>query len=149
VEARLPLIEADAARVQQVLSNLLGNSVKFVGEGREIREKVATRDGAVLFSVEDTGPGIPREDLPRIFDRHWRAKQTAHLGAGLGLAISKAIVEAHGGEIWAESEPGRGTSFHFTVPVAEREAESAGRGAAASTGAHPRDLGASLAVGEG
>ncbi|HEX6069392.1 MAG TPA: ATP-binding protein [Longimicrobiaceae bacterium] len=149
VEAGLPLIEADAARIQQVLSNLLGNAVKFVGEGGEIRVNVGEREGAVLFSVDDTGPGIPREDLPRVFDRHWRAKQTAHLGAGLGLAISKAIVEAHGGEIWAESEPGRGTSFRFKVPVAERVSESERSGAERSSGTSPRDLGASLAVGDG
>jgi signal transduction histidine kinase len=121
----LPLISADAARVQQVLSNLLGNAVKFVDEGGSIRVAATAAGGEVQFSVIDNGPGIPPEDLPRVFDRHWRARETAHLGAGLGLAISKAIVEAHGGRIWAESEPGRGTGFHFTVPVAsEASAES-------------------------
>ena len=63
------------------------------------------------------GLSIPEKDLPHVFDRHWRGKETAHLGAGLGLAICKAIVEGHGGSIWAESEPGSGTAFHFSVPA--------------------------------
>lgn len=121
VKHDLPDVEGDAERLGQVLSNLLGNAVKFVPEGGSIHLRVAQRDGEVLFSVFDDGPGIPSEDLPRIFDRHWRVKETAHLGAGLGLAISRAIVEAHGGTIWAESHPGRGTAFHFTVPATATE----------------------------
>jgi signal transduction histidine kinase len=101
--------------------------VKFVDEGGSIRVAATSAAGEVQFSVIDNGPGIPPEDLPRVFDRHWRARETAHLGAGLGLAISKAIVEAHGGRIWAESEPGRGTGFHFTVPAASAASAAAER----------------------
>jgi signal transduction histidine kinase len=73
----------------------------------------------VLFMVNDTGPGIPKEHLHDIFSPYWQAKRTERLGAGLGLPIAKGIVEAHGGRIWVESEPGRGTSFYFTLPLAE------------------------------
>ena len=117
-------VDADAARLQQVLSNLLGNAIKFVPEGGSIHLSVAQREDVIVFSVLDDGPGIPPEDLPRVFDRHWRAKETAHLGAGLGLAICRAIVEAHGGTIWVESETGRGTAFHFTIPALPDEARA-------------------------
>jgi PAS domain S-box-containing protein len=128
VERDLPAVEADPARVQQVLSNLLGNSLKFAGAGGLIRIE-AQRNGAggVRFAVIDDGPGIAREALPRLFDRHWRARETAHLGAGLGLAIAKGIVEAHGGEIWVESEIGKGTAFFFVIPVAGGVASPARR----------------------
>ena len=69
----------------------------------------------VRFAVQDTGRGIEQENLNRIFDLFWQAKTTAHMGAGLGLAIAKAIVEQHGGEIWVESQPGAGTTFFFTL----------------------------------
>jgi signal transduction histidine kinase len=72
----------------------------------------------VLFTVSDTGPGIPKENLGDIFSPYWQAKRTERMGAGLGLPIAKGIVEAHGGKIWVESEPGDGTTFHFTLPVA-------------------------------
>lgn len=123
-ESDLPLILADQVRLQQVLSNLIGNAIKFVEEDGAIHVRVDRVAEGVRFSVMDTGPGIEPADLPHLFDRHWRAKDTAHLGAGLGLAISKGIVEAHGGRIWVESEPGRGTCFHFTLPQAS-EAELA------------------------
>jgi signal transduction histidine kinase len=74
-------------------------------------------DGEVWVSIADTGPGIPPEDLPRIFDPYWQAKRTARLGAGLGLTISKGIVEAHGGRIWVESRAGEGSTFTFALPI--------------------------------
>jgi signal transduction histidine kinase len=117
----LPLVMADRARIQQVLSNLLGNAIKFVDGGGAIHVRVDGVAEGVRFSVMDSGPGIPESDLPHLFDRHWRAKGTAHLGAGLGLAISKGIVEAHGGRIWVESELGRGTCFRFLVPRAPED----------------------------
>lgn len=110
-------ITADPARLEQVLSNLLGNACKFVQRGGTIHLRVLREDGRVRFTVEDNGPGIPPEDLPHIFERHWRGKHNAHLGTGLGLSIARAIVEAHGGQIWVESDRGRGTAFHFTIPV--------------------------------
>jgi PAS domain S-box-containing protein len=113
----LPRVVADPSRIQQVLSNLLGNARKFAGAGGSIRLQVARSEEGVTFAVFDNGPGIPAEALPRLFDRHWRARETAHLGAGLGLAIAKGIVEAHGGRIWVESEVGEGTAFYFVIPV--------------------------------
>ena len=75
------------------------------------------------FAVRDTGRGIEQESLGRIFDLFWQAKSTAHMGAGLGLGIAKAIVDQHGGRIWAESQPGVGTTFFFTLPQATRKQE--------------------------
>ena len=108
---------ADRGRILQVLSNLVGNAVKFTPNGSTVTIS-ASRDGDVVrFSVADRGPGIPQEHISRIFDRFWQAKERGE-GAGLGLAIAKGIVEAHGGRIWAESEPGHGANFFFTLPVA-------------------------------
>ncbi len=114
----LPAVRADRHRVMQVLSNLIGNSMKFTPPGGRITVRAKSEDGHVLFSVSDTGPGIPKENLSDIFTPYWQAKRAERLGAGLGLGIAKGIVEAHGGKIWAESEPGRGTTFYFTLPVA-------------------------------
>jgi signal transduction histidine kinase len=114
----LPFVMADPARIQQVLSNLLGNARKFAGTGGSIRIQVVRSGEGVTFAVFDNGPGISPEAIPRLFDRHWRARETAHLGAGLGLAIAKGIVEAHGGRIWVESEVGQGAAFYFVIPVA-------------------------------
>jgi signal transduction histidine kinase len=83
-----------------------------------VRVTAEPHPGGVLFTVSDTGPGIPKEHLSHIFTPYWQAKRTERLGAGLGLPIAKGIVEAHGGEIWAESEPGEGTRFLFTLPAA-------------------------------
>lgn len=109
---------ADRHRVLQVLSNLIGNAMKFTPPGGMITCRAEPEDGKVLISVADTGPGIPRENLGDIFNPYWQAKRTARLGAGLGLPIAKGIVESHGGRIWVESEPGKGTKFFFTLPVA-------------------------------
>jgi signal transduction histidine kinase len=107
--------------VLQVLGNLLGNAVKFTGEGGRITAGAQVHGSEVRFHVRDTGKGIPPEQLPYIFDRYWQAKDTASRGAGLGLAIAKGLVEAHGGRIWAESIPGRGSTFFFSLPAAQSE----------------------------
>ena len=117
IKGNLPLVLADAARVQQVLSNLVGNAVKFTPRDGRITVGAEPIDGEVLFSVVDTGPGIPAEQLPHIFGRFWQAKTSDHRGIGLGLAIAKGIVEAHNGRIWVESQVGRGSSFYFTLPA--------------------------------
>jgi signal transduction histidine kinase len=114
----LPPILVDGDRILQVFSNLVGNALKFTPPGGTITVQADAADGAVRFSVADTGPGIPQEQLPYLFDRYWQGSKTDHRGAGLGLAIAKGIVDAHGGEIWVESELGRGTTFFFTVPAA-------------------------------
>ena len=112
-----PPVHADRHRVLQVLSNLVGNAMKFTPPGGEISAFVEARDQEVLFTVRDTGPGIPRENLGDIFNPYWQAKRAERMGAGLGLPIAKGIVEAHGGRIWVESEQGAGTTFYFTLPV--------------------------------
>ena len=114
----VPPVLADRHRVLQVLSNLIGNAMKFTPSGGMITYRAEPQEGSVRIVVSDTGPGIPKEDLGDIFNPYWQAKRTARLGAGLGLPIAKGIVESHGGRMWVESEPGDGTKFLFTLPVA-------------------------------
>ena len=114
------IADIDAERVTQVLSNLIGNACKFTPHGGEIRVSTGTAGDAVCVAVQDTGRGIPPEALPHIFDRFWHAQGGAkQRSTGLGLAIARGIVEAHGGRIWAESEVGKGSTFFFTLPLAE------------------------------
>lgn len=114
----MPCVIGERDRLIQVLSNLIGNAVKFTRPCGRISVHAQLLEEALQFSVEDTGPGIPGDSLPQLFDRFWQADRTGRVGTGLGLPIAKAIVEAHGGRIWAESVLGRGTTFHFTVPCA-------------------------------
>src|SRR5438874_2500097 len=102
---------ADRDRVLQVLSNLLGNATKFTPAEGRITIEAARAGGWVEVSVRDSGAGIKPDELPHIFERFWQAKRTARGSAGLGLAIAKGIVEAHGGQISVESEVGFGTTF--------------------------------------
>lgn len=118
VPENLPAVCSDRDRILQVFGNLIGNAIKFTPEGGQITIRAENEALAVKFAVCDTGPGIPPEHLPHVFDRYWQAKSTAKLGTGLGLSIAKGIVEAHGGRIWVESEPGHGASFLFTLPAA-------------------------------
>ncbi|HEY0035645.1 MAG TPA: ATP-binding protein, partial [Longimicrobium sp.] len=118
IDADLPAAWADRERIHQVLSNLVGNAVKFTPQEGRVLVTTVAEDGEIRVSVADTGPGIPPEHLPHVFDRFWQARSTRRAGAGLGLAIARGIVEAHGGAIGVESEPGRGTTFHFTLPLA-------------------------------
>jgi signal transduction histidine kinase len=120
----LPTVHADRDRVLQVFSNLIGNAVKFTPEGGRITISAERATDAVRFTVADTGRGIAAEELPHIFDRFWQSKHTRRGGAGLGLAITKGIVEAHRGQITVSSTPGIGTEFTFTLP--SRYAESLG-----------------------
>ena len=113
----LPQVIADRDRLAQVLTNLVGNALKFTPEGGRVTIRASGTGDEVEISVEDTGPGISPEDLPRIFDPYWQAGRTARLGAGLGLTIAKGIVEAHGGQIRVASKPGEGTTFTFTLPI--------------------------------
>jgi len=115
----LPEVALDDHRIGQVMSNLLGNAIKFTPEGGTIRVSARLNGNVVEVSVEDTGPGIPAEQLAKVFDRFWQAPETLRMGSGLGLSIAKGIVEAHCGTIWAESQLGKGSSFHFTLPVAD------------------------------
>jgi signal transduction histidine kinase len=105
----------DHDRTLQVFSNLLGNAIKFCKAGDAITIGADLVDGSVRFSVTDSGPGIAPSDLPRLFDAYWSAKRHAKKGTGLGLYISKGIVEAQRGTIAASSQPGH-TRFEFTIP---------------------------------
>jgi len=110
-------VYADAARIQQVLSNLVGNAVKFTPRNGRVTVCAERIDGEVRFGVIDTGPGIPPEQVPHIFGRFWQAQTSDRRGIGLGLAIAKGIVEAHNGRIWVESHVGLGSTFYFTLPT--------------------------------
>lgn len=123
LDLALPLpslcILGDRDRVLQVLANLMGNAIKFVPDGGQVALVCQADGSAAHVAVADSGPGIPPEHLSRIFDRYYTGERATRRGTGLGLAIAKAIVEAHGGRIWAESVPGEGATFHFTLPLAE------------------------------
>ncbi len=113
-------VRADPARLEQVLVNLIHNAVKFTNPGGEVILSAKAEDGFVRFSVRDTGVGIPADDLERIFERFYKADRARSSGGtGLGLSIARHIVEAHGGKIWAQSVEGRGSTFHFTIPIAD------------------------------
>jgi signal transduction histidine kinase len=109
----------DRERVLQVLSNLLGNAIKFSPERGAITVRTGRVKDAVCVSVEDNGPGIEPGSLGRVFERYWHAKPAAGGGTGLGLFIAKGIVEAHGGRIWVESTVGVGSAFYFTLPTVD------------------------------
>jgi PAS domain S-box-containing protein len=114
----LPKVMADRERIQQTLSNLVGNAIKFSPQGSKIVVAARRDENEVTISVLDTGKGISADHLPRVFDRYWQSSRTDRQGAGLGLAIAKGIVEAHGGRIWVESKPGTGTTASFSLPLA-------------------------------
>ncbi|HET6984524.1 MAG TPA: ATP-binding protein [Myxococcaceae bacterium] len=117
VAPELPPVEADEERILQVLENLIGNALKFTPPGGVVTVGAthAAEPGSALFFVRDTGPGISRDHLPRVFDRFFQGQSSDRRGTGLGLAICKAIVEAHGGQVWVESAPGKGACFFFTL----------------------------------
>jgi signal transduction histidine kinase len=118
IPEHLPAVNADPQRALQVLSNLIGNAVKFTESGGKVTVRAAAENGELLFSVEDTGRGLDPGDASRVFERFWRKTGTSRIrGTGLGLAIARGIVEAHGGRIWAKSEAGRGAVFTFSLPL--------------------------------
>ncbi|MDB5100863.1 MAG: Sensory transduction histidine kinase [Cyanobacteria bacterium RYN_339] len=120
--ADLPTLLADPQRVSQVITNLVGNAIKFGPEGSQIAIRARRLDGHVRVEVQDQGEGIPAADVPRLFKRFTQldtGNRRRAGGTGLGLSIVKALVEAHGGEAGVESEPGQGATFWFTLPVAE------------------------------
>lgn len=109
-------IHADPERLFQVLSNLVGNAIKFTPRLGSVGVHAKSVGNEIVFIVRDSGEGIPKEHLPHVFDRYWTVKEGNPTGTGLGLYISQGIVEAHGGQIFADSEPGQGSEFRFTVP---------------------------------
>jgi two-component system phosphate regulon sensor histidine kinase PhoR len=134
--SQLPDVAADNRRLQEVLQNLLDNAIQYTLPGGKIVLSAETRGDEVIFTVADTGIGIPQADQPRIFERFYRvdvARSREAGGTGLGLSISKHLVEAHGGRIWVESDVGVGSKFHFAVPVFDPE-RAATRGTSSSSG---------------
>ncbi len=111
-------VRCDRSRILQVFSNVLTNAIKFGAAGARVRVGAEHGERFATFTVVDTGPGILEDELPHVFEAYWSARQQARQGTGLGLFISKGIVEAHGGRIWIESQAGRGTTVRFTVPTA-------------------------------
>ena len=105
----------DGDRIQQILSNLIGNAVKFTREGGKITARTRRVGDQIVFSVQDTGTGIPADQLAHVFKPYWQAEPTRK-GLGLGLSVAKAIVDAHGGRIWVESAVGQGSTFSFALP---------------------------------
>lgn len=120
IAADLPPLLVDKARIAQVITNLVDNAVKFSAERSLIEIETALKDGKVIFSVQDHGIGMPPEVISNLFSRFYQARQVVEgksKGIGLGLAICKGIVEAHGGEIWVESQAGKGSKFSFSIPI--------------------------------
>jgi signal transduction histidine kinase len=121
VPADLPPVWADRERIHQVLFNLLDNAMRFTSEEGEVTVSARPSGPRCEVQVRDTGPGIAGEHLPFVFERFYRADQSRSRGeggTGIGLAIARSVVEAHGGRIWAESEVGKGSMFTFSLPFA-------------------------------
>ncbi len=117
--ADLPAVLADARRLEQVVVNLLHNAIKFTPKGGKVTLSAQAQVERILFAVADTGSGISSDDLPRIFERFYKTDRArSGGGTGLGLAIARHLVEAHGGNIWAESIEGKGSTFYFNIPIA-------------------------------
>jgi PAS domain S-box-containing protein len=115
----VPHVHADHDRIAQLFTNLMSNAVKFSPQNGNVYISAQVIDDEVVSCVRDEGPGIPPDDLPYIFDRYWQAK-SRKVGHGIGLSIVQAIAKAHGGRVWAESTPGKGSTFYFALPVAQR-----------------------------
>jgi signal transduction histidine kinase len=111
-------VRADPFRVSQIVGNIVGNALKFTPEHGNVTLRADANGNHVAIHVTDTGPGISQADIAHLFDDFWQAQRNDHRGVGLGLAIAKGVVEAHGGMIWCDSAPGRGSTFSFTLPRA-------------------------------
>ena len=119
LDAGLRPVDADPQRVRQVVANLVSNALRHAPDCGLVVVSAVQEPARVQIAVSDNGPGIAPEDLSHVFDRFWRGGKPRVEGSGLGLAIARELVRAHGGEIWVESERGRGSTFFFTLPVAE------------------------------
>ncbi|HET7276391.1 MAG TPA: HAMP domain-containing sensor histidine kinase [Longimicrobiaceae bacterium] len=118
ISASVGAVMADHERILQVLANLLGNAIKFTTPGGVVKVRADACSGSIRFQVSDSGIGIAAENLSSIFELYWQADRSRRRGAGLGLPIARAIVESHDGRIWVDSEPGVGSTFSFTLPMA-------------------------------
>lgn len=114
----LPAVDCDLSRLEQVITNLVGNAIKFTPTGGKVIVSASVQRGDLTVAVEDSGPGLEPAEIEHVFERFWQVRKTAQQGTGLGLAICKAIIEKHGGKIWVESQKGHGSRFLFSLPVA-------------------------------
>ena len=119
IDPSVDVVEADERRIRQVVFNLLSNAVKFTPAGGSVEVRSAQVDSEVQISIADTGPGIASEDQERIFEEFQQTEVGIEQreGTGLGLALSKRLIELHGGRIWVESASGEGSTFTFTLPL--------------------------------
>jgi signal transduction histidine kinase len=118
-------VRADPARVSQIVGNLVGNAIKFTPEQGSVKLRATPDDKNVVFQVVDDGPGIPPDNMSHLFDNFWQARKSDRRGVGLGLAIAKGLVEAHGGKIWVESKVDHGSTFSFSLPTVGAIADKA------------------------
>jgi len=118
ISKEVSVVICDRDRIVQSLLNLLNNAIKFTAEGGTIRVEVDRVDDQIRFKIRDTGCGISKDQLPHVFERFWQAKHRQYLGSGLGLYITKGIVQMHGGKVGVESKSGEGSLFYFTLPIA-------------------------------
>jgi protein-histidine pros-kinase len=117
--AEVPPVAADPTALERILTNLVSNALKYSPPNAVVRVRAEPREGEVVVAVIDEGAGIPPGDLPHLFERFWRARPRGRTeGLGLGLFITKQLVTAHGGRIWVDTEPGRGSTFFFSLPIA-------------------------------
>ena len=119
-----PIVRADPARVSQIVGNLVGNAIKFTPEKGSVKLRATPQDKNVVFQVVDDGPGIPPDSMSHLFDTFWQARKSDRRGVGLGLAIAKGLVEAHGGKIWVESTIDHGSTFSFSLPTVSALADN-------------------------
>jgi signal transduction histidine kinase len=127
-KAGLPLADADPQRVEQIMANLVDNAIKYSPHGGTVRIRIGSVDASTLsVSVSDQGMGIKSEDTEHLFERFYRVESTSRSikGVGLGLFICRSLVESHGGRIWVESQPGRGSTFVFTLPALHHGSDEA------------------------
>jgi signal transduction histidine kinase len=121
-----PLVEADQALLQQALSNVVENAVKYTNPGGKVNVCTRAHDSNIVFEINDTGIGIAPVDQPRLFEKFYRGVQRdarKQQGSGLGLAIVKSIVERHGGKVWVESQLGKGSTFSILIPIRQSTRE--------------------------
>jgi len=117
------IVRADPTRVSQIVGNLVGNALKFTPEQGSVKLRATPDDKQVVFQVVDDGPGIPPDNVSHLFDSFWQARKSDRRGVGLGLAIAKGLVEAHGGKIWVDSKVDHGSTFSFSLPAANMPAD--------------------------